>query len=655
MAPPTGPRNPTTTQSRNTRSTTRGTANTKGAGISKRRSGPSRIDRDGDLTMGAVPAPNGDNKKSATGRGRSGPRTTRQKAVAAAEQKIVRHLGGAGSDLAARISDLPKKKVPVRKVFKVLGLDKSKAANNSDRGERSALEFLEKKASHIGGRKVTIVKSHLDRDFTLFIMINEQDADEIIKVNNFQFAGSTLIIGEVDGGWPSHWNREMKSKPGLSADTKERKAQLQQVLGQRYNIERKLLDLSALGQDPILIGMGYLEDKERAEKTFKVLMAICDETFPTAKAKREAVESVSLANNSIDWVGQVFALAETFPDLKHLDLSGNQFNSLKSLGRWRGQFRDLETLLLNENPIQVAEPNHQAEVLEWFPKLTTLSNVQVRTPEQIAAMEAAKAASRPSPLPQHGADFRDQSGIAEAFLTQFIPMYDSDRTQLASFCYDETSTFSLSVTTHTPRNQGEAVLPWAAYLRYSRNLTKITHTAARVQRLVRGAKMISEMWKTLPVTKHPDLKTEFGKYIVDCHPLSGIPDPSGNSPMGVDGLIISLHGEFEEIDPSSGKTGKRSFTRTFVLGPGAPGQSPIRVVSDLLSLRAHSPVPQATPTSSEMEQKQQMVAELSKQTNMNPQYSEMCLNEVGWDFTKALAKFAEIRPNLGPEVFMATA
>ncbi len=473
-------------------------------------------------------------------------------------------------------------------------------------------------------------------------MVSQEDAEEIPKLNNFVFAGAKLTIEEDPQGWPG----QNDSKPKLSQETLERKAQLQQVLGTRYDATAKLLNLSGLGEDPVLIGMGYLLDKDRAEKTFKVLMGICDETFPTADAKRDAVVSVSLANNNIDWVGQVFDLAETFPDIKNLDLSGNQFKQLKSMNRWRGRFRNLETLLMTGNPVETEDPNFKTELMQWFPKLMILSNVQVRTPEQVAAEAAARAAARPTPIPQFGSDFRDASGISEAFLTQFIQLYDTDRAQAAAVFYDSASQFSLSVTTHTPREHGDSpVLPWAAYLRYSRNLTKITSRSARLQRLVKGVVMIKELWNTLPQTRHPSLASELHKYIVDCHPLPGIQDPTNQSAVGVDGLLLTLHGEFEEIDPATSKTGKRSFTRTFVLGPALPGgPAAFRVVSDLLSLRAHQPIPEQNPPSAtEEEQKKAMVVELTKATHMLPQYSEMCLAEVGWNFEAAVAKFQELR------------
>lgn len=387
------------------------------------------------------------------------------------------------------------------------------------------------------------------------------------------------------------------------------------------------------------------DNRDRALRTFKGLMAICEGLFKTAQEKRDAIESVSLASNSIDDITQVEGLATTFADLKNLDLSGNQLASIQGLGRWKGKFKSMEAVYLTGNPIETAEPNLQTILLEWFPKLQNINGIQVRTPEQIAQREEEL---RPKPIPQSGPDFRDVNGIGENFLLQFFSSYDSDRQSLASRLYDETSQFSLAVDTRSVRDpDAPPPMPWTAYLKFSRNLVKINNQNARIQRLFKGAATINDLWKGLPFTRHPNIKDDISKYIMDCHPLPGLVDPQGNNSMGVDGLIISVHGEFEEHDAKTSTIGKRSFSRTFILGPGLPGHGEIRVVSDMLSLRAYSPLPnvfvaptpaQAAPS---QEQHQAMIAELCKQTGMVAQYSELCLVQVGWDFDKALVIFNE--------------
>ncbi|KAJ6445999.1 mRNA export factor mex67 [Purpureocillium lavendulum] len=635
-------------------------------GIQKRK-GPGRVDDDGDLDMDAAGKRPRTTPGSTATRSGPAPRSTatrNPRGVSRAAQNVMKHLrSGDSSSLANRVSDpsdaratRARGRAPGLTYLRVHGLRQSKAAGNKDGGLSDLLSFLERKASSLAstrrGRPVMISKSHVAGDY-VFIGAKPEDAEELIKLNTFTFAGTQLEIVE------SNEELGFASKATESKETQELRAKLQSILGQRYLGDNKLLKLDSLASDAELVTLGMFETRERALKTFKGLMAICDGLFKTPTAKREAVESISLANNSIDDVVQVDSVATTFPHLKNLDMSGNQIANIQGLERWKGKFRELETIYTTGNAIETAEPNLQATLLQWFPKLQDINGVRVRTAEQIAQQEEA---SRPKPIPQSGPDFRDVNGIGESFLLDFFASFDNDRQGLISRLYDETTQFSIAVDTRSVRDSNApAPLPWSAYIKVSRNLTKITHQNTRVQRLFKGANVIYDLWKSLPFTKHPNIKEDISKYIMDCHPLAGIADPNGQARAGVDGLIIAVHGEFEEYDQKTKETGKRSFSRTFVLGPGQAGRGPIRVVSDMLSLRAYSSLPnvfaapagnaQPAAAPSANEQHQAMIAELSKQTGMVPEYSEMCLSQVDWQFDKALIIFNEKKASLPAEAF----
>lgn len=390
-----------------------------------------------------------------------------------------------------------------------------------------------------------------------------------------------------------------------------------------------------------------------AEKTFKVLMVICQDLFKTAQAKRDAVESVSLRGNNLDSVNPVFDLAETFPDLKNLDLSDNQYSTLRQLNKWRGRFKRLETLLLTNNPVLEAEPGHAADIMEWFPKLQNLNNVIVRTPEQIAA---ANQKPKIVPIPQNGNDFRDVNNLGQNFIIEFFPMFDTNRDLVLQTYYDEHSTFTLSVVNNAVKAQDTSVLPWAPYLGFSRNHQRITTDGARFQRYLKGVR-IQELWSKMPRTSHPSFD-QSDKYIIDCHPMKGLCDPVSRKPDGEMGMVITMHGEFVETQ-DDGQTGPRSFTRVFVLGPSLTGRGAIRVISDMLSLHAFNPLPNVAvsaqnavappaaaapaPVLSPEEQQQMMLVELSRRTNMTAEYSKMCLDGAEWNFDRALAIFEEKR------------
>jgi nuclear RNA export factor len=272
----------------------------------------------------------------------------------------------------------------------------------------------------------------------------------------------------------------------------------------------------------------------------------------------------------------------------------------------------------------------------------TLNGVQVRTPEQVAA--AAEVAN--SPIPISGPDFRDVAQVGENFVRQFLPLYDTDRNALLSTFYDAQSLFSLSINMTAPRDRSHstAIPAWAAYIPHSRNLTKVKNIGPRMSRRYRGVQNIQPVWSGLPATRHSDLSAQ-DKYLVECHPLPGLADPSGQDPRGVDGLILTMHGEFEE-EVSPNEKGLRSFSRTFVIGPGVPGGSPIRVISDMMVLRAHSPLAMPShganpPQSSNPEQEHQEMAtkQLVEKTGMTPNYAILCLTETGWDLEKAFVAF----------------
>lgn len=208
------------------------------------------------------------------------------------------------------------------------------------------------------------------------------------------------------------------------------------------------------------------------------------------------------------------------------------------------------------------------------------------TPQQIP-QEATKVSTS---IPIQAARFRDEADIGANFVTSFFPLFDIDRRLALQNFYDSSSTFSLSVNTHANRLETPEKLDssWSAYIKKSRNLTRITHPPARMSRLHRGQEHIFKEWSTLPTTRHPPFdRNNSNNWLIECHSLPGLPDPTGAAPGGVGGLIVMVHGSFEELDGISGQvTSRRSFDRTFIIGPGG-GLGGIRVVSDIISLRAY--------------------------------------------------------------------
>ncbi|KAI9885205.1 MAG: hypothetical protein M1823_003008 [Watsoniomyces obsoletus] len=728
-------------------------------GIQKKRGPPPRVDSDGDLDMDA---PDGTRARGRGGRGRaraditgvnpSGgrraptrggggtglfvPGSVQQaiaRMVATGEATVRPAASGLRSDNhsnARRGLDRNRMGQGHLDQISVIGLKQSKAASNPDGGVKDLLAFLERKATGTdpGHEAVRIKKSRLEGD-AMIVSVRTEDAERILRLNTFQFAGTTLHITRYLDSGKKETAVTGPTPPSQAAQ--ETRQRLMDALSRRYDPGLKLLNLSSLGKDPTLLEMGTFDSTSTTSKLFPALMVICDQRFTDAQQKRDAIQSVSLADNELRNISIVHTLAHTFPDLKNLDLSNNKLEHMSSLNGWRGKFRHLDHLVVTGNPIERMNPGYKDDLLRWYPSLRLLNGVQVRTDQEVAELVEArnKAARGKTALPIAPPVFDDEAQVAENFLKEFLMGFDGNREVLIERYYDEQSTFSFSINTSAPRalNQGGSgtgdqggagggmqMQKWDAHIKRSRNLMRVNHLPARVSRSHTGPTSIRQCWAALPVTRHPNLFTEPHKWLIECHAVPGLPDPTRQFPAGVGGLMVMVHGEFDEMDVSTGQAiVKRSFDRTFVLGPGK-GPSGIRVLSDLLTFRAYGGfeawIPEVDhhlqsttnmiPATAMMQQHQQqqsvpqilpttttapmvngmglptapptmplpmpvpipmaipgsneaMIIEMSKRTRMTLEYSKMCLDEVSYNFEAALAAFENVKGNLPAEAFMA--
>ncbi|KAK4230923.1 putative mRNA export factor mex67 [Podospora fimiseda] len=638
MAPPTGPRGGNAN-----RLSTRSTTAPRAGGISKRRNAV-RTDRDGDVSMNGPAggnAPTGPGGRGRGGRGR-GPRS------------------GGRSRLVQNIRD----HIETKAIIKIHGLKNSKAAGNKDGGLRGLLDFLERKTA----KEKTIVLSRgiIDGDW-VWIKVKKEDAPIILRLNGFTYAGAPLTIQETTEIMPT-------PTAIVSREAAETKAKLLTVLANRYNAEQKVLDLSALGTDPILGNLGTFDSQSLAQKSFKALVHLVGSQYTDPEEKRAAIPAVSLARNDITDVEQVYSLATSLPKLLRLDLTGNKLDNLSKISKWKDQFRYLQELHLTGNPV-TAQPNYLAEILSWFPSLQILDGQQVRTPAEAA--ENFKS-YMPQPIPEYPSNMRDgEANVAASFLTSFFDYYDRDRSALVSQFYDFESSFTLISKENTARDKS-----WKAYSQYSRNIQKLgPRNRQTPERVYTGSKKIAEIWNSLPATRHPIL-AEAVTWIVDCHTFPGIADPNNPSQFAM-GLVINVNGSFEEADTTQNLFGVRKFSRNFILGPSLPGAPyPYRVISDHYTVYGWKPYPPGTvvapiappatvtttapaiaPVTTEISPgaarvddvtKTQMIQELSRITGMTAEYSQLCLSGAAdWNWEMALKSFEETKAALPANAFIA--
>ncbi|KAF7170897.1 hypothetical protein CNMCM5623_003363 [Aspergillus felis] len=652
-------------------------------GIRKR--GSTRIDRDGDLSMdGGAARGRGKRARGDTGRATpAGGRPQARDRTLNAIQKAIASNADSQANIRQGTRGGALEQVSVR------GWKQSKAASNRDGGRESLIAFLEKKLTapdSKAGARAKITKVCATPELAVTDSKNAQRSYSPVCSRLLQacrelkatlFAGAPLTIEAYGPSANGMTDQPMLSdiaQSGGAPSTADTKSKMAAILSKRYYQQTKLLDLSKLGSDPDLLAMGIFNSTSTESKFFPALMKVWEMSFDNSTTRREAVESVSLADNQLANITVVTSLAQAIPDLKNLDLSNNTFKDAQSLIGWRWKFRNLEFLDLTGTPFS-ADPNFKETMMKWYPKLRVLNNVEVRTPEEIAAQKK-------TPIPVQPPHFLDESHIAENFVRAFFVGYDNDRNDLLNGVYDNHSTFSLNVNTSAPRAQQTETAGWDPYIKKSRNLLKINHLPARMSRAYIGVEKIREVWNSLPKTKHPEVAAHPNEWLIECFPVPGLPDPSGQSSTGVGGLLIMVHGKFEEL--SDGKVEVRSFDRTFILGPGG-GVGGIRVVSDVLCLRAYGgheawvpetptappsvqpaiqpAAPQAVPEGYGMPlpgkpeaqvQQEQLVMQMSTKTNMTLQYSEMALSGNGWNMEAALKNFEQLKVQgtLPPEAFL---
>ncbi|KAK4897792.1 nuclear mRNA export, poly(A)+RNA binding protein [Elasticomyces elasticus] len=622
-----------------------------------------KADRDGDLAMGLpIKGRAAIGKAPPTGPRKDNGRPARGGILGAnAQREILRQASGTREVTMKeeRANGLRGGLVEL----KVTGWNKSKASSDADGGVASLIKWLEKKSSiRLGSRarNVKIRKSNVDGT-DLIVKVAAEDAVGILRMNGFGWAGVNVTIQRLGG--------PVQEPTKVSSEAEKTKAMLRGVLERRYDLDSRFLNLSQLAQDEELKNQHIFDSKSTASKFFPAMMRVLELSFDKPEERDAAITSVSLANNDLADLTAVTTLSQTLPKIQNLDLSNNKFAKLENLHSWRRRFGQLQHLILTGNPIEQNEPNYHTEVTNWYPKLRQLNGVQVRTEEDIAK----KSSTTDLPFPIRSPHFQDEGGIAEQFVRMFFAGFDNDRAGLVPHYYDEQSEFSYAVNTQAPRDPNEKTAggEWEGYLKNSRNLKKITQLPARQARKYRGTKAVAEIMAMLPTTKHPDLASEARKWMVEAKMVPGVPDATGASPAGVDGFLITVHGEFDEL--KAGQPKKRSFDRTFVLGPD--GIAGVRIVSDMLTLRtyggnqafepenfdnwteptANAPLPEPAvpglPAGLSIQQAEQMINQLVQQTGLTAGYAKDCFDQVGWNYDGAVEAFGRVRGQLPANAF----
>ncbi|KIW22877.1 uncharacterized protein PV07_11127 [Cladophialophora immunda] len=316
----------------------------------------------------------------------------------------------------------------------IKGWTNSKLASTPDQGVASLLVFLRKKS---GDRQILSNKVVGRASNVLIITVYENDKDRFYHLNNFQWAGSTLTVedsrsplGNINrfqqnqahdrsqnhlppsqpsqparstfgqngttphgrhhqppsgprGGGNAPYNQP-RNNPRFGAQdinkndplTNEVENTMISVLRRRYDPSLKLLSLNALGADDELLQIPGILGSDPA-KVFEAIFTLCKtKIFETPSKRDESVHSITLSDNGFESVEQIMSLSRTFPRLRNLDLGHNKLASMDSLKFWKNQFRDLEHLILQGNPVNDL-PDTLSTLRQWYPKLKLFNNLPV--------------------------------------------------------------------------------------------------------------------------------------------------------------------------------------------------------------------------------------------------------------------------------------
>lgn len=287
----------------------------------------------------------------------------------------------------------------------------------------------------------------------------------------------------------------------------------------------------------------------------------------------------------------------------------------------------LEELWLEGNPFcncYLDDSEYISAVRDLFPKLLRLDGRELTVPTgmDIEAPQLCKKTHNDSELIKN---------LVLQFLKEYYLLYDNgDRLRLLDAYHDQ-ACFSLSVSFNVSDPDLNNL---EEYLKYNRDIKKQQDSNMRMQLLKHTKHDIVNSLSLLPKTQH-----DLSSFWVDlCF----------HSEMM---LCFSVNGLFKEVE---GKCQGciRAFTRIFIAIPRS--DSRICIMNDELIVRNASPkeiqkaftslpAPNTSLKPLLSEEQQEMVKSFSVQSGMKLDWSQKCLEDNEWDYTKAGEAFTTLQ------------
>ncbi|XP_032737709.1 nuclear RNA export factor 2-like [Lontra canadensis] len=401
----------------------------------------------------------------------------------------------------------------------------------------------------------------------------------------------------------------------------EEMEQLKLTMSKRYDISQQALDLQSLRFDPDLVGHD-IDIILNRRNCMAATLQIIEENYPE-------LLSLNLSHNKLYGLDGLSDIIEMVPTVKILNLSKNELNVVWELNKMKGL--ELEELWLEGNPLCDTfpdQPTYISAIKDCFPKLLRLDGQELSPP--VITDTDTPCLLKPCKESYKGSDAL--KSLVLQFLQQYYLIYDSgDRRGLLNAYHDE-ACFSLAIP-FNPEDSAPSSL--CEYFKESRNMKKPKDPSLCVQPLKHTKCDIVGSLCALPKTQH-----DLSSFLVDMW--------FQTEKM----LCFSVNGVFKEVEGKS-QGSVRAFTRTFIAIPA--GNSSLCIVNDELFVRDATPSEtqnafsnqEPTLTTSSMptlsQEQQEMVYAFSTQSGMKLEWSQKCLQDNEWNYTRAGQVFTMLK------------
>jgi len=489
--------------------------------------------------------------------------------------------------------------------------------------------------------KTLMLKEMLARSKVKFIPMcySEGHADASFYIEDVESAKAVKNLSgqiEMPDGFTLIITMEATTPPNAPVNDKL-KDRIKVEMSQRYNVERKALNLSAFHKS--FAGDDFYAPLWRRNIMTEVAKVIVENISDIA--------AIDFSNNKImnlDGLGPDFR--SKLANLKILYMKDNKLANVSNLEKLKGL--ELAELNLSGNPLKDRLGSAYADKIRpYFPNLLILDDKPM--PKKIGFDDDSSptSSSLPASLPKF-VKSEEAGTLVLQFLEQYFKLYDSDNRQPLLDAYDENAMMSMSVFGHR-----ESI---KEYLETSRNLLRIPEYRAK-KLLQIGRLPVVSFLTTLPKTTH-DPTT----FTLD------LPFTSATL------MMFTVTGVFTE---RAEKRQIRHFSRCFLVSPRGSGfviinetlfisdptaENHKRALAtpgnnmDSVSLTGAAATTSAAPASQEVDlATQKTLAEaFSALTGMNLEWSARALSENQWNYDRAnqMVQQAKAEGKIPPDTFI---